>query len=927
MSHSSSRHDWVGEQDRSSRATPGAGRPAPAAKILGQASLIAAVVLGSWTFGGWHARVEVWLFTAAGLALLAWLVRQSADRGWTPRMPLAIVPLFLALALGAAQLIPLSNTWLTKLSPTAARCRAMLLPMGQPQDDRALVDAQLGRDLQVPPVGEAQPLTLYPASTRHDLALLALAVAVFMSGAVFFRRPRAQLLLCLAVAINGAALTLFEIGQRLQATGEGNWRHAWWGSHDFFGPFINPNNAGGFLNLSLAGALGLAVWALRREGGLIGLDAAAQVPPVRSGRHWLEVVGQLDAWLIASLALSAALVAGVLCTTSRGAAMSMIGGLAITSLVLVAAKGSRFRLGWLGLILALAVGVLGWSGMVRTVASRLSTMADLGQTLAPRLNHWRDGLKAAGSFWLTGSGLGTYRFVYPPFQQRPDRLWYFHAENQYLEAWAEAGVAGVALVVLLIVLVSWACWRVLRRAEDNRTIAFALATLFALSSQTIHAFFDFGLYMPANMLLLALFCGAVTAAAGDVRRRGTTPATPTRSVVGLRLVSAGLAMGLLALIAWGGMELGSQARAESAAESAPARLPPDNADADTVAATVGDLREAIADLQKALAQRPDDAEAHFRLACLYIDLYRLQDWNQMRTQKLPLSDEERWEGTRPAYLHIQAHQLCENGRYADLLKLRKLPLVQECLVPALREALWARNACPLLAEVHLAIAQLCVLDTAPLNDETHLERARQVKPGDSEVFYWCGMAEFYAGRFDRVGGDWRKALTMGSPRLADILTLADRRWPADKIIHDILPDSPRLLVDAARKHYTAPAQAGVRRLLAQRLEELLARIELPAAEHCYYRAVAAELAQRYPEAIGQYTQALEQRAWAIAWRFELAQLLARRGLLERAHEQARLCANKEPSNEKYQAFLEQIVHTSLTVQSDSARRLERAAPP
>ena len=244
----------------------------------------------------------------------------------------------------------------------------------------------------------------------------------------------------------------------------------------------------------------------------------------------------------------------------------MIGGVAVTSLVLVASKGPRFHLGWLGLILALAIGVVGWVGMTGAVSSRLSTMADLGQTLAPRLNHWRDGVKAAGSFWMTGSGLGTYRFVYPPFQQRPDRLWYFHAENQYLEAWAEAGVGGVAILLLLIVLVSWACWRVLRRAEDGRAVAFAVTTLFALVSQAIHAFFDFGLYMPANLLLLALFCGAISATAGDVRRRGTAPAK--RSLVGPRLLSAGLALGLLGLMAWGGRELGSLARAESAAQAA-----------------------------------------------------------------------------------------------------------------------------------------------------------------------------------------------------------------------------------------------------------------------------------------------------------------------------------------------------------------------
>ena len=107
-----------------------------------------------------------------------------------------------------------------------------------------------------------------------------------------------------------------------------------------------------------------------------------------------------------------------------------------------------------------------------------------------------------------GSGLGTYRYVYYQYQRQPCGSWDYHAENQYLETLIECGLPGIALMLTMIVVVAIAGWRLLRARVGRRTGAFAIAGIFALCGQAIANFFDPGLYAPANMVGLALWCGA-----------------------------------------------------------------------------------------------------------------------------------------------------------------------------------------------------------------------------------------------------------------------------------------------------------------------------------------------------------------------------------------------------------------------------------
>ena len=215
--------------------------------LFAQMILLVVLAVGPWLFGG--VRDEAWL-TAAVLAALA--CAALGRLGGTSRLaiPTALLPLLLGLTLGAVQLIPLAPGIAGLLSPTATKLREDLqTPTPTPSSDTSLT-ADNGASAP-----QRQPLTLYPAATRHDLAVLALAVTAFFLGATLFQTASARLWLCFVLAVNGAAVAVFGLVEKLTLQHRLFWLVPVAPPARPFGPYVNQNNAAGYLTLCLAAAL------------------------------------------------------------------------------------------------------------------------------------------------------------------------------------------------------------------------------------------------------------------------------------------------------------------------------------------------------------------------------------------------------------------------------------------------------------------------------------------------------------------------------------------------------------------------------------------------------------------------------------------------------------------------------------------------
>ena len=619
-------------------------------------TLLIVLLITPWLFGGVWASVQWVLMLVLAVLLALELVSRFGDANRPNVIPTVWLPLLAGIALGAFQLIPWTPSLADWFAAESRQWRQeFTAPVSSSTDDgQAATDSETA-------TASVTSITrsLYSVATREYLALLCLATAVLVLSSLHIVDKQSILWLFTGTAICGAGLSFFGVVQRLSWNGKFYWVfEPLYGGFQSFGPFVNRNNAGGFLNLCLAAALGLLIWVhwsridpnetstrkssrgrhrsrsrssgsssrsrdrrpkgsdvptspdevtqdresadestepqpdaqhesdqhvsspTETEAAADTKETAAEISPVEPDVHPSESAqhspppenagagersrrrrsrsessgdrekshsrghsrrshrsraiypsnyrhahsnlsvgsirtstsgyfGTLNATRLWSIALVVFTAGGVLCTASRGSILAMFAATMATSAALAIRGGNRKYA--IGLILAMVagVGLMNWAGQAEFVQSRFEDMFAESQYDTGRVPNWMEALKTVPEFWVAGTGLGTYRFVYERFQNRYVRdIAHFHAENQYIQALVEGGVVALLLLIAAIALVVIAIMKLYRTGGATNT-ALAITGTFALTSQIMGGCFDFGLYIPSNMILMATICGAV----------------------------------------------------------------------------------------------------------------------------------------------------------------------------------------------------------------------------------------------------------------------------------------------------------------------------------------------------------------------------------------------------------------------------------
>jgi O-antigen ligase len=155
-----------------------------------------------------------------------------------------------------------------------------------------------------------------------------------------------------------------------------------------------------------------------------------------------------------------------------------------------------------------AVGaILAGTVLVASYADLNAVMYRFDQTLASgyadRHVIWRETLPILRSFWMSGTGAGTFPTAMLAYQ-RSDRTFFFNqAHNHYLQLATEGGLLlGIPVISSLAALLLSAR----RRLTLDRTAVYwvragAVAGLAAVACQSI---WETGLRMPANAVLCAI---------------------------------------------------------------------------------------------------------------------------------------------------------------------------------------------------------------------------------------------------------------------------------------------------------------------------------------------------------------------------------------------------------------------------------------
>lgn len=238
------------------------------------------------------------------------------------------------------------------------------------------------------------------------------------------------------ISLNGAALALVGIFQRLSGTSKVLWlRESWWGtSESLFASFSYRGNACSFLNLVWPVTLGF--WWLLRERAR---NSAAEGARMGGGAH------------IILLPCIIFMAAAPMISTSRGGTVIAVGALLGAAFILLSQRALEWntRAVVFSTITSVVLlgGTLGWETLGPRFRDLFTT------TYANRNEIYSNAQEMARDYPVYGIGPGAASSLYQLYRSDPGQPWHSFLHDDWLETRVTFGWVGACLIVLALALV------------------------------------------------------------------------------------------------------------------------------------------------------------------------------------------------------------------------------------------------------------------------------------------------------------------------------------------------------------------------------------------------------------------------------------------------------------------------------------------
>ncbi|MFK7769654.1 MAG: O-antigen ligase family protein [Mariniblastus sp.] len=792
----------VSKKDESSDGSGGSQKPRETSSISdrfswpGRIAILLAIVFSPWVFASVESWAQSWVAILLLIGVVFWWFETALNEKKSQVFPYIFFPILLGLLIGLIQTVSLPG-WLAD----------MLL--GRQQE----IYANFGGEANT-----SAPISLDRGQTWDQIRLLIIASLGLLLGCRYFRTKRDLILLMSAVAANGVAISFFGIIHKLTDNGLMFWYHKVELGGQHFGPFVNRNNGAGYLCMCLACAIGLLpiVMAARKNSGPQTI-VSKEIPIWRQlAMHLLEFISELTATKLAVLISSIVISAGIVATLSRGGVLAMLVGGAIT--ILIYGMARRPKNSFLVLIpfIALAIGFSAWIGFSEQLTERFekTDIANIS-TADARFQNWKDTWPAVGDMGVLGSGLGSYRSVHRLYRTDEERAIFVYAENQFFQALVEAGWLALILFLVAWFLAFQYSKITLFQGKSPTTIGVGTMGTFLLVSQFVASIFDFGFYICANMLLLAVLVGFLAfhghSLAGRLKKKSwlrfQLPNYVTQVVV-LLLFAAGTLVAL-DLHRRGQMDRFMKPIAK-------------NFERETMSLEEVDFR--IARLSEGL-KRVHSVNARNYLGELWLYRSRLTMFDvllnapEYKTQIELIESNDKADDDKADYVAKQKKALTDDmWARTDILQLYdvvcfcrqqsrsaavdfiKQPSISENLPQAANQFLLSRRASPLQPVVHLKLGEINAVVGKSGDADAHLERALQLAPTNSSFRLLAGVTYLLSGNSKFAAIHFRKHLELmptGFKKVIDIVTASKTLSVvplSDEVIaNQVIPDDANML--------------------------------------------------------------------------------------------------------------------------------------
>ncbi len=364
-----------------------------------------------------------------------------------------------------------------------------------------------------------------PSDARTTTLIPSLTFVAFLKVAAFFivffvasklPRSRGDLRLFLGAVTAAGALTAFLGLIKFFAGDALSFLFPSGGGHDrAAGPFINPNHFAGYLEICFP--LTLAFFILSGpmpERGMLNRPA-------------LSEYARTHGWKKALIGFACLLMAGgMISSLSRLGIFAF--ALSIFTFFFVLFRGRRSKL-----VLGIAVFASFAAVLLTSIyvgldplLQRYSILEDAGVN---RLDAWKMGARMTASFPLTGSGLGTFRYISPLYQPPELKGGFHQAHNDYVNIAADAGLPALAAALVFLVLWTRHLLGVAGLHGSFRPVA-AAGFVAAMAAMAVHSIGDFNLQVASNGMLFAMVLGvgAALGRAAQADSSGTGAHEPSR---------------------------------------------------------------------------------------------------------------------------------------------------------------------------------------------------------------------------------------------------------------------------------------------------------------------------------------------------------------------------------------------------------------
>ena len=362
--------------------------------------------------------------------------------------------------------------------------------------------------------------SIEPMHTKAAMVAMFLCGMLVWVGTMVFSEPLHQLCLFGVMTLGGVLIACFGIQCAISYQTENFLGLTSGGS---YATFVSKNSAGGFLNVCIAGALGLLGWTLlntKRKSNDVRYKFPDANPFLKIRGLVEDLLSDLNTPQIASMLCLITIVASLVISLCRGAALSAFAAMIASVLLANAKNQSRGAVATSFALTLVSLACLLGFQLDDQAYTRLESVSEIDfeeELRTGRAYIWGVAWQATKFYGWLGSGLGTFHFAYLPFQRPSSPNWYYHAESLYAQCAVELGLFGLVVLVASLVAVFVTLQRKLP-TEDWRVVFPAkLAVGYLLFSQALHSFVDFAMIVPSLWVPACVLLGSVM---GLYRRLG-----------------------------------------------------------------------------------------------------------------------------------------------------------------------------------------------------------------------------------------------------------------------------------------------------------------------------------------------------------------------------------------------------------------------